>query len=157
VCNGLRGLKWVQTCIALDCEVWCVVLGLKLMKMCNKKQYIYFICTFMCMFYRSLFFLFLLAIRGFFLTNKNIPHPPKVKWSNIEYSIKFFFPREVRDKNKESSIYTQNSLIVDICLILLYLTKYGHCSKKSLKIPNFWRVGYIFVCKKKASNLIEKI
>ena len=62
VCNGLRGLKWVQTCIAWDCEVWCVVLGLKLMKMCNKKQYIYFICTFMGMFYRSLFVLFLLAI-----------------------------------------------------------------------------------------------
>ena len=58
----LRGLKWVQSCIAWDCEVWCVVLGLKLMKMCNKKQYIYFICTFMCMFYRSLFVLFLLAI-----------------------------------------------------------------------------------------------
>ena len=32
----------------------------------------------------------------------------KVKWSNIEYSITFFF-REVRDKNKESSIYAQNS------------------------------------------------
>ena len=60
--NELRGLKWVQTCIAWDCEVWCVVLGLKLMKMCNKKQYIYFICTFMCMFYRSLFVHFLLAI-----------------------------------------------------------------------------------------------
>jgi hypothetical protein len=45
-----------------------------------------------------------------------------------------FFPREVRDKNKELSIYTQNSWIVDICLILLYLTKCGHCSKKSLKI-----------------------
>jgi hypothetical protein len=59
MCNGLRGLKWAQTCIAWDCEVWCVVLGLKLMKMCNKKQYIYFICTFMCMFYRSLFVLFL--------------------------------------------------------------------------------------------------
>jgi hypothetical protein len=62
VCNGLRGLKWVQTCIAWDCEVWCVVLGLKLMKICNKKQYIHFICTFMCIFYRSLFVLFLLAI-----------------------------------------------------------------------------------------------
>ena len=62
MCNGFRCLKWVQTCIAWDCEVWCVVLGLKLMKMCNKKQYIYFICTFMCMFYRSLFVLFLLAI-----------------------------------------------------------------------------------------------
>ena len=62
MCNGLRGLKWVQSCIAWDCEVWCVVLGLKLMKMCNKKQYVYFICTFMCMFYRSLFVLFLLAI-----------------------------------------------------------------------------------------------
>jgi hypothetical protein len=90
VCNGLRGLKWVQTCIAWDCHVWCVVLGLKLMKMCNKKQYI---------------------------------------------CIKLFFPREVRDKNKESSIYTQNSWIVDICLILLYLTKCGYCSKTSLKIP----------------------
>jgi hypothetical protein len=96
VCNGLRGLKWVQTCIAWDCEVWCIVLGLKLMKMCNKKQYIYFICPFMGMFYRSL---------------------------------------EVRDKNKESSIYAQNSWIVDTCLILLYLTKCGYCSKKSLKIP----------------------
>ena len=32
------------------------------MKMCNKKQYIYFICTFMCVFYRSLFVLFLLSI-----------------------------------------------------------------------------------------------
>jgi hypothetical protein len=32
VCNGLRGLKWVQTCIAWVCHVWCVVLGLKLMK-----------------------------------------------------------------------------------------------------------------------------
>jgi hypothetical protein len=62
VCNGLRGLKWVQSCIPWDCEVWCVVLGLKLMKMCNKKQYIYFICTFMCMFYRSLFVVFLLNI-----------------------------------------------------------------------------------------------
>jgi hypothetical protein len=59
MCNGLRGLKWAQACIAWDCEVWCVVLGLKLMKMCNKKQYIYFICTFMGMFYRSLFVLFL--------------------------------------------------------------------------------------------------
>ena len=36
--------------------------GVEVMKMCNKKQYIYFICTFMCMFYRSLFVLFLLAI-----------------------------------------------------------------------------------------------
>jgi hypothetical protein len=59
MCNGLQGLKWAQTWIAWDCEVWCVVLGLKLMKMCNKKQYIYFICTFMGMFYRSLFVLFL--------------------------------------------------------------------------------------------------
>jgi hypothetical protein len=49
----------MQTCIAWDCEVWCVVLGLKLMKMCNKKQYIYFICTFLCMFHRSFFVLFL--------------------------------------------------------------------------------------------------
>ena len=62
MCNRLPGLKWVQTCIAWDCHVWCVVLGLKQMNMCNKKQYIYFICTFMCMFYRSLFVLFLLAI-----------------------------------------------------------------------------------------------
>ena len=61
---------------------------------------------------------FLLNSRLFFFTNKNIPHPPKVKWSNIEYSIKLFFPREVRDKNKESSIYAQNSWIVDIYLIL---------------------------------------
>jgi hypothetical protein len=59
MCNGLRGLKWAQIWIAWDCEVWYVVLGLKLMKMCNKKQYIYFICTFMGMFYRSLFVLFL--------------------------------------------------------------------------------------------------
>ena len=62
VCNGHGDLKWVQTWIAWDCEVWCIVLGLKLMKMCNKKQYIYFICTCTCMFYRSLFVLFLLAI-----------------------------------------------------------------------------------------------
>jgi hypothetical protein len=41
----------------LHCEVWCVVVGLKLMKMCNKKQYIYSICMFMCMFYRSFFVL----------------------------------------------------------------------------------------------------
>jgi hypothetical protein len=32
------------------------------MKMCIKKQFIYFICTFMCVFYRSLFVLFLLSI-----------------------------------------------------------------------------------------------
>jgi hypothetical protein len=32
MCNGLRGLKWAQACIAWDCEVWCVGLGLKLMK-----------------------------------------------------------------------------------------------------------------------------
>ena len=44
----LRGLKWVQTCIAWDCEVWCVVLGLKLMKMCNKKQYIYILFARLC-------------------------------------------------------------------------------------------------------------
>jgi hypothetical protein len=71
-----------------------------------------------CIFQVTIFFLLNSRL---FLTNKNIPHPPKVKWSNIEYSIKlFFFPREVRDKNKESSIYTQNFWIVDICLILLY-------------------------------------
>ena len=38
-----------------------------------------------------------------FFYKKNLPHPPKVKWSNIEYSIK------LRDKNKESSMYAQNS------------------------------------------------
>ena len=41
-------MQWAsgsQTCIAWDCEVWRVVLGLKLMKMCYKKQYIYFICS----------------------------------------------------------------------------------------------------------------
>jgi hypothetical protein len=54
-------------------------------------------------------YIFSIKFEAFFFTNKNIPHPPKVKWSNIEYSEKlFFFPREVRDKNKESSIYTQN-------------------------------------------------
>jgi hypothetical protein len=84
--------------------------------------------------YLSGHYFFSIKSEAFFLANKYIPHPPKVKWSNIEYSITFFF-REVRDKNKESSIYTQNSWIVDICLILLHLTKCGYCSKKSLKIP----------------------
>ena len=45
--------------------------------------------------------------------------------------LNYFFAREVRDKNKESSIYARNSWIVDIYLILLYLTKCGYCSKKS--------------------------
>jgi hypothetical protein len=27
MCNGLWGLKWAQTCITWDCEVWCVVPG----------------------------------------------------------------------------------------------------------------------------------
>ena len=54
-------------------------------------------------------YIFSIKFEAFFFTNKNIPQPPKVKRSNIEYSEKlFFFPREVRDKNKESSIYTQN-------------------------------------------------
>jgi hypothetical protein len=55
-------------------------------------------------------YIFSIKFEAFLFTNKNIPHPPKVKWSNIEYSVKLlFFSREVRDKNKESSIYTQNS------------------------------------------------
>jgi hypothetical protein len=32
-------------------------------------------------------------------TNKNIPHPPEVKWSNIEYGIKLFFSE--RGKRQE--------------------------------------------------------
>ena len=72
---------------------------------------------FKCYFYSNLkkklhlsgHYIFSIKFEAFFFANKNIPHPPKVKWSNIEYSIKLFFPREVRDKNKESSIYTQNS------------------------------------------------
>ena len=63
-----------------------------------------------CIFQVTIYFLLNSRL---FLTNKKIPqppHPPKVKWSNIEYGIKlFFFPREVRDNNKDSSIYTQNS------------------------------------------------
>jgi hypothetical protein len=35
-----------------------------------------------------------IKFEAFFFTNKNMPHPPKVKWSNIEYSIKLFFFRE---------------------------------------------------------------
>ena len=59
MCNGLQGLKWVQTCIAWDCEVWCVVLGLKLMKMCNKSNtYILFACLCVCFIDRSLSFFF---------------------------------------------------------------------------------------------------
>jgi hypothetical protein len=51
-----------------------------------------------CIFQVTIFFL--LNSRLFFLTNKNIPHPPKVKWSNIEYGIKFiFFPE--RGKRQE--------------------------------------------------------
>ncbi len=46
MCNGLRGLKWVQTCIAWDCGLVCSP-GVE----ANENvQYIYFICTFMCMF-----------------------------------------------------------------------------------------------------------
>jgi uncharacterized membrane protein YcgQ (UPF0703/DUF1980 family) len=109
-----------------------LVLGLKLMKMCNKKQYIYFICTFMCMFYRSLFVLFLLAIiqvtiffllnsRHFFLQTKTSPPLPLQK-SNGQISniVLIFFPREVRDKNKESSIYAQHSWIVDAFFHFLF-------------------------------------
>ena len=33
-------------------------------------------------------YIFSINFEAFFFTNKNIPHPPKVKWSNIEYSIK---------------------------------------------------------------------
>ena len=36
-------------------------------------------------------YIFSIKFEAFFFTNKNIPHPPKVKWSNIEYSIKYFF------------------------------------------------------------------
>jgi hypothetical protein len=71
VCNGLRGLKWVQTCIAWDCEVWCVVLFL-LVIVLSVLQYTDSDIKF----------------EAFFFSNKNIPHPPKVKWSNTEYSIK---------------------------------------------------------------------
>jgi hypothetical protein len=39
------------------------------------------------------------------LSAKNV----KLNGQISNYSIKIFFPREVRDKNKESSIYTQNS------------------------------------------------
>ena len=54
--------------------------------------------------------LFFLLNSRLFFNKQNIPHPPKVKWSNIEYSIKLKKnSREVRDKNKESSMYTQNS------------------------------------------------
>jgi hypothetical protein len=40
VCNGLRGLKWVQTCIAWDCEVWCIVLGVWRYQRGNQNPYI---------------------------------------------------------------------------------------------------------------------
>ena len=43
--------------------------------------------------------IFSIKFEAFFFTNKNIPHPPKVKWSNIEYSIKYFFSE--RGKRQE--------------------------------------------------------
>ena len=80
-------------------------------------------------------YIFSIKFEAFCLQTKIYPTLQQLNGQISNYSIKYiFFPREVRDKNKESSIFTQNSWIVDICLILLYLTKCGHCSKKSLKI-----------------------
>jgi hypothetical protein len=56
--------------------------------------------------------------------------------SSTKGSNKCPFPIEVRDKNKESSIYTQNSWIVDIYLILLYLTK---CALYNQPKPYFFQ------------------
>jgi hypothetical protein len=132
VCNGLRGLKWVLTCIAWDFEVWCVVLRMKLMKMCNKKQYIYFICTFMCMFHRSLFVLFLWQLCCLFF-----------------FDIRILINPLVSSKDQTN---VHNSGILCINWWLFILVSYLSRGKKyyiRYLTTNFWRVGYIFVCKKK--------
>ena len=67
-------------------------------------------------------YIFSIKFQAFFLQTKIYPTLQKLNGqiSNIVLN---------------KSMYTQNSWIVDMCLILLYLTKCGYCSKKSLKIP----------------------
>ena len=49
-----------------------------------------------------------------FLQTKIYPTLQKLNGQISNIVLNFFFPREVRDKNKESSMHTQNSWIVDI-------------------------------------------
>ena len=60
-----------------------------------------------CIFQVTIFFL--LNSRLFFLQTKIYPTLQKLNGQISNIVLNIFFPREVRDKNKESSIYTQNS------------------------------------------------
>ena len=152
VCNGLRGLKWVQTCIAWDCHVWCVVLGLKLMKMCNKKQYIYFICTFMCMFYRSLFVLFLLAIVLSVLLRYTDSWLPLWYLQTLLWTVTTF----CQVQKDQTNVHNSGILCINWWLFILV----SYLSRKKIFNTifdiwpfNFWRVGYIFICKKEKPRI----
>jgi hypothetical protein len=127
--------KWVQTCIAWDCEVWCVVLGLKLMKMCNKKQYIYFICTFMGMFYRSLFVLFFWPLCCLFFFDIRILITPLVSSNSSLNSNHILSSTKGSNKCPQCrNVVPRSPLHISLDLLSALHLNHGH----SRASPAFW-------------------
>jgi hypothetical protein len=144
MCNGLRGLKWVQTCIAWDCEVWCVVLGLKLMKMCNKKQYIYFICTFMVCFIDRCLSFFIWPLCCLFFFDIRILITPLVSSNSYLNSNHILSSTKGSNKCSQFRNFVYKLMTLYSCLLPLSEKKIINTIFDIWPF-NFWWVRYIFV------------